>query len=122
MSSGSPLLRAFCHSRLDNRPVRQQNDKEHSLDRSLNRFRETEKPIRNWACTEFLALQHPGLHLVESRHPVGRNFCRLLFQRENDQDRFHNPTGIPKRADIGSPGREIYWNYTHHKHWILYVL
>jgi hypothetical protein len=49
-------LQPLRHFRLNNRPVRQQNDKEHLAQRSFDRVREANMPERNRRCSKLLRL------------------------------------------------------------------
>jgi hypothetical protein len=62
------------HSRLNNRPVRQQNYEEHLAQWSFDRIGERNEPKRDRRRAEFLSLQCADLDVVENRHKVGGDF------------------------------------------------
>jgi hypothetical protein len=72
-------LKPLLYPRHNNRPIRQQNDKEHILDWSFDRVRETNHPKWNRGCPKFLSLQHANLYVGKGRHEVGGGFSRFLF-------------------------------------------
>jgi hypothetical protein len=67
------------HPRLNNRPIRQQYDKEHLSHRSLHRVRKANEPEWNRTCPKFLSLQCADLYVVEGRHKIGSDLCRFLL-------------------------------------------
>jgi len=67
------------HSRLNNGPVGQEHDKEHLSQRSLDRVRKANKPIRERSCPKFLRFQCSNLYVIKGGHKVGSNLCGFLF-------------------------------------------
>jgi hypothetical protein len=70
---------SFPHSGHNNRPIRQQNDKEHLPQRPLDRVRKADEPERYRLRPKFLSLQRADLYVIEYRHKVCGDFCHFLF-------------------------------------------
>jgi hypothetical protein len=70
---------ASSHSRHNNRPIRQQNDKKHLSHRPLDRLRKTAEPERDRRGPKFLSLQRSDLYVIKGRHEIGGDLSHLLF-------------------------------------------
>ena len=73
------ILEAFRRSRLDNRPIRQEDDKEPLAQRSFGRVRKANEPEGNRTCPEFLRFQCSDLEVVKGHHKVRSYLSRFLF-------------------------------------------
>jgi hypothetical protein len=72
-------LHPLRHARHNNSSIRQQNDKKHLPQRSLDRVRKAYEPERDRLRSKFLILHCVGLYVVECRHKVCGDFCHFLF-------------------------------------------
>jgi hypothetical protein len=70
-----PVLHLWHH----NRPIQQQNDKEHLSHRPLDRVRKANEPEWNRLRPKFLSLQRADLNTIKGRHKISSNFSRFLF-------------------------------------------
>src|SRR5271169_414612 len=67
----------LCQFRHNDRPIRQQYDKEHLSHRVSEKQIEPEWDRR---CPELLRFECADLYVVKCRHEVGGDLCRLLFR------------------------------------------
>jgi hypothetical protein len=72
-------LQPLLHARLNNRSIRQQNDKEHLPQRPFDRVRKADQPEWDRTCPKFLSLRCADLYVVKCRHKVGGDLCHFLF-------------------------------------------
>jgi hypothetical protein len=84
-------LHPLRHARHNNGAIRQQNDKEHILDWSLDRVRKANEPERNRRRSKFLSFQRADLYVVESGHEVSGDLCRFLFGLWHWENSVHQP-------------------------------
>ena len=68
-------LQSLLHAWHDDRPIRQQNGKEHILDWTFNRFRKADEPERNRRRPKFLSFQRADLFVIKGGHEVCGDLC-----------------------------------------------
>ena len=119
------LLKASLHPRHNDRPIRQQHDKEHLPQLPFDRVRKADEPERYRLRPKFLSLQRADLYVVKGRHAVGSDLSRFLFGYSRWENSVHRPqkrTALIIRrhtqrqgqsveksmGEAGSPGRDSF--------------
>ena len=73
-------LQPLRNARFHNFAIRQNDNKKHLSQWSLDRVRKANEPERNRRCAKFLSFQCADLYVVKSRHEVCGDLSRFLFR------------------------------------------
>ncbi len=96
----SKKLDTYSHARHNNRPIRQQDDKEHLSQWSFNRVRKANEPVWNRLCPELLGFQCADLYVVKGRHKVCGDLSSFLFGYGVGRILFTRLKDVLKRAAV----------------------